>query len=383
MPEQRIQLRALGREWIDREQRRALELVEQLLEAGARAMLGGERAAPEKIPTLARIYDDWIARRRARGLRNTKNERAQLEHHVLPTLGKVPLDEIRVRHMRDLVDNLRAGGLAPRTVRSIYGTVHKLFSDLIVDEILSSTPCVLTKDQLPRLRDKDPEWRVGAIFARGELEMLISAYVIPWDRRVLNAIKLLTGARIGEAVGLRWRDLDHAAVPLKRLNIVRSYAQLTKTETPRRVPVHPVLNAILREWKQEGWQQLMGRAPTDDDLIVPSRRGRIRSRHQHRNKFLADLERLGMRPRRVHDTRRTFITLAQVDGARRDVLEQITHAAKGDIIDLYTSLPWPTLCEAVRCLRVRRLGASEVERRLTTVKTMRDAQGQAVTDEKT
>ena len=45
----------------------------------------------------------------------------------------------------------------------------------------------------------------------------------------------------------------------------------------------------------------------------------------------------------------------RVDGARRDVLEQITHAPRGNIVDLYTTLPWPTLCEAVQCLTVSRL----------------------------
>jgi hypothetical protein len=47
-----------------------------------------------------------------------------------------------------------------------------------------------------------------------------------------------------------------------------------------------------------------------------------------------DLDRLGLRRRRVHDTRRTMITLALNDGARRDVLQGITHGFKGDIIDL-------------------------------------------------
>lgn len=43
------------------------------------------------------------------------------------------------------------------------------------------------------------------------------------------------------------------------------------------------------------------------------------------------------------------------------MLRQITHGAQGDIIDAYTSLPWPTLCEAVSCLRVE-LRPGEVRR---------------------
>lgn len=341
--------------------RRAIALFEQLLERAA----DGEDA-PEK-KTLSDVYDGWLKRRAARGLRNVANERTQLELHVLPSLGKMPLGEIRVRHVRDCIDELRGGELAPRTVRSIYGTMHKLFADLIVDEVLAATPCVLTKDQLPPIRDKDPEWRANAVFTRSELELLISAPMIPWDRRVLNAIKLLTGVRFGEAAGLRFRDLDRHAAPLMRLVIARSYDKSTKTEIPRLVPVHAVLARILLEWERDGFRRLFGRDPVADDLIVPSRRTRIRSRHQHRAKFLDDLERLGLRARRVHDTRRTFITLARVDGAPRDVLQHITHAPKRGIIDLYTTLPWPTLCAAVSCLRVRLLRSDEIPRRLRAV----------------
>jgi len=39
-------------------------------------------------------------------------------------------------------------------------------------------------------------------------------------------------------------------------------------------------------------------------------------------------------------------------GARSDVLEQITHNARGAIIDVYTAWEWPALCEAVSCLEV-------------------------------
>ena len=41
--------------------------------------------------------------------------------------------------------------------------------------------------------------------------------------------------------------------------------------------------------------------------------------------FLLDLATLKLRARRGHDLRRTFMTLAQVDGARRDLLEAVTH----------------------------------------------------------
>ncbi len=61
---------------------------------------------------------------------------------------------------------------------------------------------------------------------------------------------------------------------------------------------------------------------------------------------------LGLRRRRQYDSRRTFISLAQADGARKDILRWITHGPDGDIVSAYTTLPWNALCEEVAKLRI-------------------------------
>jgi integrase len=178
---------------------------------------------------------------------------------------------------------------------------------------------------------------------------------------MMYALMGLAGLRFGEAAALRWRSYDPSLEPLGRLHIVTSYStrarreKATKTEQPRLVPVHPVLAKLLGEWKLGPWQVLMKRAPMAEDLIVPSRLGRNRSKNQGITKFHDDLQRIGLRRRRQHDLRRTFISLARADGARKDVLEHVTHGRPGGIIDLYTELPWPLLCEEVAKLRVKLL----------------------------
>jgi hypothetical protein len=65
------------------------------------------------------------------------------------------------------------------------------------------------------------------------------------------------------------------------------------------------------------------------------------------------LLRLGLRHRRGHDLRRTMISLARTDGARKDILELCTHRPKkGSAIDLYTTFPWEALCAEVEKLKV-------------------------------
>ena len=47
-----------------------------------------------------------------------------------------------------------------------------------------------------------------------------------------------------------------------------------------------------------------------------------------------DLDALGLRRRRVHDLRRSGITLARGDGADRDILRRGTHAPPKDVMEL-------------------------------------------------
>jgi integrase len=129
-----------------------------------------------------------------------------------------------------------------------------------------------------------------------------------------------------EASALRWRHYDAEMKPLGRLSIAKSYntklkaEKEVKTKVPRDVPVHSALAALLAEWKLSGWQAMFGRTPGPDDLIIPSRLGKNRSANHMLKKFHQDLERLGIRARRQHDLRRTFISLCLGDGGRSDIL---------------------------------------------------------------
>ncbi len=188
--------------------------------------------------------------------------------------------------------------------------VSTLFRDAVADELIEQTPFLLKSSDKPTIADKDREWRDTAEYTREELEALISDPRIPQNRRVWWALGLLTGMRSGETAALHWRHLDNKELPLQLLRVVGSYnpkhrvVKSTKTDRPRRVPVHPVLAQMLRR-------------------------------------------------RRFHDARSTFITLGTVDGAEEVWLERVTHNAKGNIVNQYRRNSWLRMCEAVSCLRIQ------------------------------
>jgi integrase len=344
-------------------------------EAAARAFLrrvqveaddirAGLKAAPNAAAdlTFSDYADRWLAARVSR-VRSHATDVTNLAH-ARPALGHLKLIEIQPATIRDLVLELRsAGEFAPRTIRHVYGSIRGVFRSAQIDGLIAASPCVLEAGTLPPNVDRDPTWRATAVFSRDELEALISDERVPHDRRVLYALFGLGGLRLSEAAGLRWEHLDGASAPLARLFVNQSYGRPgTKTGASREVPVHATLAEILSVWKRSGWASIYGRHPKPDDLVVPTRRFGMRNAKDCTTARERDLARLGIRHRRGHDLRRTFISLAQVDGAVPHILERVTHGPRGDILNQYTTYPWASLCREVAKLKVAPPRAADVIR---------------------
>ncbi len=249
------------------------------------------------------------------------------------------------------------------------------FRDAKLADLIEQSPCVLDERQLGPLVDKDPEWRNDAVFTREEAETLIADERIPRDRQMVYGLELLAGVRPGEAAALRWRHYDPVIKPLGKLLVAKSYnsrkkrEKSTKTDAVKHVPVHPVLAAMLSEWKLGGWAAIVGRSPTADDLIVPlpskaitrrrAREGEPFRSHDYSGKRWReeDLPALGWRHRRHYDMRATFITLAIEDGVDPEILEtRVTHTRKSrNAFHGYNrGLHWARTCAEIVKLQIQR-----------------------------
>lgn len=341
--------------------RQLLAKLEERMAAGR--AIGGSGAG---VLTVRKYAKRWVDDCKKMGLAEWKSHEAWLRIHVLPVIGSMPVAEVRPRHLAALFRDIRAAKkLSSKSVRNVYSAVRGLFREALIAGLIETSPCVLTEHHLGKLRDKDPEWRATAIYTRDELEMLISDPRIPWDRRVVYALEGIGGLRHGEVAGLRLRHYDASLEPLGRLMVARSYDHdHTKTSRTRYMPVHPVLAEVLREWRDVGWVDMMGREPGPDDLFVPcparrkSSAGRMRDKNYSRKMLIQDFVTLSLRHRRGHDLRRTMISLARTDGARKDLLEVCTHTPhkESSVIDVYTEFPWDSLCgEVVKMKIVRRV----------------------------
>ena len=350
----------------------------------------GPAAAPGML-TVADYIEQWIKLRSE--VETWKDEAGRLRLHVVPLIGHMAIADVRPKHIRDLINAIKrktsdapkckGEPLAPRTVRLIFATLRLVFKSAIIDEHIAASPVVVEAGVLPKNVDKDPTWRSTAIFEREELVAIISDRRIPLYRRVMYGLEGLAGVRHGEAAGLRWSDRNKSCAPLGKLTVSRSGEKArTKTQLTREIPIHPALAALLDEWEATGWEAKFGRKPTPNDLLIPTEDHRVRKPQDSLKKFHQDLTKIGLRARRGHDLRRTFVTLIRVDGGRSEVLRPITHPGEKDIIGLYTTFPWPVVCEELAKLRVEIQTSTKAEVNTSATSETTTIEGAAVSADK-
>jgi integrase len=334
-------------------------------------------AAPE-APAAAVTVGAWVARWcAAQDYSEATRDGARVAAYLPRTaLHILPLSEVTPRVVAAWVTELRAltsprtgETAAPRTVRNVYDVVRRALRAAVFDGLLVADPfAALPSSSRPRAQDSDPSARQGYRLTREEVEALVASAEGRW--RALWCLLALTGARLGEALALRWRDLVDDA-PLRRVVLARQVHHrtrvycATKTRETRVVPEHPELRRVLEVWRSEGWPEAYGREPAEEDLVVPGRSeggrpwgaaedagGPLWAQDVDRA-FKRQLAALGMRPHRVHDLRHTFASLCADAGMRENVAARWTHTPGGSSARHLYALPsWVVQCAEMKLLAV-------------------------------
>src|SRR5207245_8883178 len=176
--------------------------------------------------------------------------RALLTRHGLPTLGTRRLSQLAASEIQAVYARMLAAGLAPRTVRYTHAVLHAALEQAVKWQRLARNPAELI--DLPRPQRQE----LRVLDLKQAERFLVAAATDCWQ--ALWVLLLTAGLRPGEALALKWSDLDG-----NRLRVQRSLARQTrqlqepKTARARRVVVLP--SSVLPLLQQLRTQQLTER----------------------------------------------------------------------------------------------------------------------------
>jgi integrase len=319
----------------------------------------GVRVAPTTI-RLDAYLDHWLAdvaplRRRAG---TVAHYREMLARYVRPTLGAHRLDQLSPRDVQRLVADLERDGmptqpaakrgkrhqpgpLSPQTIRYAIAVLSAALEQAVRSQMIASNPA--RGVELPK-RATQRRMRALTIDEAAKLREAASG-----DRfEALFLLLIGTGLRPGEALALRWADLDLDA---GRLRVERSLGRRRKGEpwrfedpktsgSRRTVPLPATIVRALRAHRAAQAEERLaaGSSYADLDLAFSTPLGGpLDGRNVVHRHFKPMLLRAGLPATvRLYDLRHSAATHMLAGGASvRAVADRLGHASAKMTLDVY------------------------------------------------
>lgn len=285
--------------------------------------------APYDRRPLAIYLTEWLEQRR--GIRDSSRllYRRRIANYIAPTLGLLPVSEVRARHIHELIYvTLPAHALAGNTIRKALSLLRHALGDAERLDLVArneaarvamppedaAPPKHWTADQVKgylTAARHDPYWPVWLIAAH-------------------------TGMRRGELCGLRWADLDMAQGVIAIVQQVTPVPGLGRIigdpKTPssaRPVTLSASCMDALRSHKarQSERIELMADHWEDNDLLFPNHFGRPLHPYVITEHHASLCVQAGLAHIRMHDMRHTASSLLHGLGVPlRVVGDRLGHA---------------------------------------------------------
>ena len=282
----------------------------------------------------------------AEQLRSESDEASEITKNTVATL-------LRRQSQRRAVDDMPEG-LDRRTVNYVHTILHRAFKDAVRWGRLSRNPTDAADP--PRAGQKSDSVQT---WDATTLRTFLSQSRDAGDR--LHALWVLlatTGMRRGEAIGIRWKDVD---LDKGRLSVVQTITQTRskvtigepKTSRGRRsISLDGATVGVLRDHRKAMLEErlLVGPDFADEGLVFHLPDGACLRPDAVSSQFLRRVEKFGQPRLTIHGLRHTWATLALDQGIHpRVVQERLGHSTIAITLGIYSHVS-PTLHDEAAAL---------------------------------
>jgi integrase len=307
----------------------------------------GDYRAPDRINVAGYLLERWLPTKKAQLRASTFDSyRRNIANHVVPAIGAVPLQRLTPEHLDSFYAELltsgrqngRGGGLSVKTVRNIHTMLHKALADAARKGTIARNVAALADS--PRLSSAPrPEMKVwDAKQLRQFLQDIAGHRLYPAFFLLAN-----TGMRRGEALGLRWDDVDlaRASISVSRALVNVAYRpQLSEVKTSqgrRTMDLDSKSVAVLRAWKKRQMEErVLANLRPDTNLIFAHPDGLCIHPDYLSQVFDRHVAKSTLPTIRLHDLRHTHATILLKQWVPLKVVsERLGHANPSFTLSVY------------------------------------------------
>jgi len=303
--------------------------------------------APAKLSLGEYLKDEWLPAIEATVRPSSYRSYVQhVECHVCPHIGSVQLQRLSGSQINALYAKLALcgkkdgkSGLSPLSIRHVHAVLHRALKDAVRWECLTRNP----------IEAADPP------SIRGDGTKELTTWSAEQLRAFLDGTKgerlsplwhllAMTGMRRGEALGLRWEDVDLEAgrISVRRALIPNGATVVVsepKTARGRRsVALDPETVEVLKaQAAQQLEDQTQAKHWTETGLVFTKEDGQAWHPEVISRFFRQAVKRSKLPAIRLHDLRHTHATLALRAGIHPKVVsERLGHATIAITLDTYS-----------------------------------------------
>lgn len=162
----------------------------------------GTLADPSRLTVGEYLVEQWLPSLAGKSLaRKTVDEYDRsVRVHLVPNLGGIKLQALELVAVEGMLAELAREGLSPKTRRNVHGILSKALADALRWRLVSRNAA--SGVELPKVAARPPRaWSAETLGAF--LEHVDGDRLAPLWRFLV-----VSGVRRGEALGLRWNDVD-------------------------------------------------------------------------------------------------------------------------------------------------------------------------------
>ncbi|MEE4355027.1 MAG: tyrosine-type recombinase/integrase [Desulfococcaceae bacterium] len=288
----------------------------------------------KKIPTFKEVAADWLEYKKPNVRESTWRKYEGYIRQHFDEILHIKINRINTARAEKYIIQRQNEGMNLTTLRKLIVTFNQIMNYAVRHNYIDHNP--VRDAERPRGQGGEEESSIR-IFSTAEISAFLDA-----DKdekyRTLFMLAIMSGARQGELIGLKWTDVDWFN---KQLHIQRTFNEgawyKPKTRTSnRKIDLGPSMITQMKKWR-------LACPPNESDLIFPNEAGNpMNHGNMLRRHFYPALKKAGIPKMRFHDLRHTYASLLIEQGENiKYIQSQLGHASPMVTLTTYAHLMKP------------------------------------------